>query len=58
MKEERTRIGFGPDVEGRFVRARHVIKRDTDDHDIAEQHWIPVAGREWLAVQYDFTRKR
>jgi hypothetical protein len=50
--------GFGPQVEGRFIRARHVVKLEGDDHDLAEQYWIPVAGSEWLAVQYDFTRKR
>lgn len=50
--------GFGPELEGRYLRARHVVKRDGDDHDVAEQYWTPVGGREWLAVKYEFTRKR
>ena len=50
--------GFGPEVEGRFVRARHVMKRESDDHDFAQQYWTAVGGREWLTVQYEFTRRR
>jgi hypothetical protein len=53
-------VGFGPDVEGRMVRSNLVIKRDTDDHELSQQNWIEAdgSGREWLAVQYEYTRRR
>lgn len=49
--------GFGPDVEGRFVRARHVISWESENRDVTRQYWTGVGGQEWLAVQYEFTRR-
>jgi len=53
-------IGFGSEVEGRMIRSNLVITRDSDDHDFARQYWITSDGteREWLAVPYEYTRRR
>ena len=53
-------VGFGADVDGRLMRSDLVIKRDADDHDLAQQHWVQAdgTGQEWLAVQYEYTRRR
>ena len=53
-------VGFGRDVEGRMVRSNFVITRDTDDHDFGRQYWVQAdgEGQEWLAVQYEYTRRR
>ena len=53
-------IGFGSEVEGRMIRSNLVITRDGDDHEFARQYWITSDGteREWLAVQYEYTRRR
>jgi len=50
--------GFGPELEGRFFRARHVTTRESDDRDISRQYWTAVGSTEWLAVQYEYTRRR
>jgi hypothetical protein len=49
--------GFGPEVEGRFLRARHVVSWESETRDVARQYWTGVGGKEWLAVQYEFTRR-
>jgi Protein of unknown function (DUF1579) len=53
-------VGLGREVEGRMVHSNLVITRDTDDHDVSQQYWTQAdgTGREWLAVQYEYTRKR
>ncbi|WP_394848712.1 DUF1579 domain-containing protein [Pendulispora brunnea] len=51
--------GWGQELEGKFMRARHVTTRESDDRDVTRQYWTPVAGApEWLAVQYEYTRHR
>jgi len=51
--------GWGQELEGKFMRARHVITRESDDRDVTRQYWTPVGGAaEWLAVQYEYTRKK
>jgi hypothetical protein len=50
--------GFGPELEGRFFRARHQTTRESDDRDVTRQFWTAVGKPEWLAVQYAYTRKR
>src|SRR5262249_23283232 len=50
--------GCGPELEGRFCRARHVTTRESDDRDISRQYWTAVGSTEWLAVQYEYTRRR
>lgn len=53
-------VGFGREVEGRLVHSNLVITRESDDHDVSQQYWTQAdgTGREWLAVQYEYTRKR
>jgi hypothetical protein len=36
--------GFGPEVEGRFFRARHQTTRESDDRDITRQFWSSVGN--------------
>ncbi len=52
--------GFGAEVEGRLTRSNFVITRDGDDRETARQYWTQAdgTGRTWLAVQYDYTRRR
>jgi hypothetical protein len=50
--------GFGPELEGRFFRARPQTTRESDDRDITRQFWTSVGKSEWLAVQYVYSRKR
>jgi hypothetical protein len=51
-------VGFGPQVEGQMVRSNLVLTHDSDGHDVSQQYWITAdgTGREWLAVQYEYTR--
>lgn len=53
-------VGFGPEVEGRLVRSDFVIAREGDDREVARQHWIRAdgTGRKWVAVQYEYSRRR
>jgi hypothetical protein len=46
--------------DGRMMRSNLVITRTSDDRDLAQQYWIAAdgTGREWLAVQYEYTRRR
>lgn len=48
--------GMGQEVEGRFVRARHVDTRENDHHAFKRQFWTQPGQKEWLAVQYEYTR--
>jgi hypothetical protein len=53
-------VGLGAEVEGRMVRSNLVITRESDDRDVARQYWTQAdgTGRRWLAVQYEYTRRR
>jgi len=53
-------VGFGREVEGRMIRSNFVIARASDDHDFGRQYWVQSDGdgQEWMAVQYEYTRKR
>jgi hypothetical protein len=48
--------GMGQELEGRFVRARHVDTRENDHHTFKRQFWTQPGQKEWLAVQYEYTR--
>ena len=48
--------GFGPQIEGRLFRARHVTTVESADRDVSRQYWISPGNDEWLAVEYDYTR--
>jgi hypothetical protein len=52
--------GWGREVEGWLMRSNYVITRENNDHEFARQFWTRAdgSGREWLAVQYEYTRKR
>ncbi len=52
-------VGMGDQVEGHMIRSNYVITRDTEDHDLAQQYWIPSDGSEaeWLAVEYSYVRQ-
>jgi hypothetical protein len=50
--------GFGPEIEARLFYARHVATRVSDDRDVSRQYWTMAGGREWLAVEYEYTRRR
>jgi hypothetical protein len=52
--------GWGREVEGWLMRSNYVITRESDDHEFARQFWTRAdgTGQEWLAVQYEYTRKR
>jgi hypothetical protein len=51
-------VGLGQDVDGQMVRSNFVISWDGPDRETARQYWIAAdgTGRQWLAVQYDYTR--
>jgi hypothetical protein len=53
-------VGFEAEVAGRMMRSNLVMTRDSDNHEVAQQYWIAAdgTGREWLAVQYEYTRRR
>jgi hypothetical protein len=42
---------------GGSVRARHVDKRETDNRRLKQQYWTVPGEQEWLAIQYEYTRR-
>jgi hypothetical protein len=50
--------GDGREVQGRMVHSNLVITHLSDDHELIQQFWTQAdgTGRQWLAVQYDYTR--
>jgi hypothetical protein len=53
-------VGFGAEVEGRLTRSNYVLTGDGGDRETARQYWTQAdgTGRSWLAVQYDYARRR
>jgi hypothetical protein len=53
-------VGLGSEVEGRMIRSNLEITRDSDDHEFVRQYWVQAdgTGRRWLAVEYEYTRRR
>ncbi|MGH8239307.1 MAG: hypothetical protein ACREXP_20125 [Steroidobacteraceae bacterium] len=53
-------VGLGSEVEGRMIRSNLEITRDSDDHEFVRQYWVQADGtaRRWLAVEYEYTRRR
>jgi len=53
-------VGLGVAVEGRTLHSNLVITRDTDEHEVLQQYMIAADGtaRRWLAVTYEYTRRR
>ena len=52
--------GFGPEQKdrGKNVRVKNVIISLTADHEILKQYWKFTDGAEWLAVKYEYMRKK
>lgn len=52
--------GLGPDLKDRgiSIHIRNVIVKVNDDHEILKQYWRFIDRPEWLAIQYEYTRKR
>lgn len=53
-------VGIGANVEGRMIRSNLEISRESDDHEFIRQFWIQAdgTGHEWLAVEYEYERRR
>jgi hypothetical protein len=52
--------GFGPEQKdrGKNVRVKNVIISLTADHEVIKQYWKFTDGAEWLAVKYEYLRKK
>jgi hypothetical protein len=53
-------VGLGPEVAGRMIRSNLEIARDGNDHEFVRQYWVQADGtaRKWLAVEYEYTRRK
>jgi hypothetical protein len=53
-------VGLGRDIEGRMIRSNLEIARESNDHEFVRQFWVQAdgTGREWLAVEYEYRRRR
>jgi hypothetical protein len=53
-------VGLGPEVAGRMIRSNLEIARDSNDHEFVRQYWVQADGtaRKWLAVEYEYTRRK
>ena len=53
-------VGLGAEVEGRTVNSNLEIVRDGPNHQFVRQYWTRAdgTGRRWLAVQYEYIRRR
>lgn len=53
-------VGLGRDVEGRMIRSNLEISRESNDHEFVRQSWVQAdgTGREWLAAEYEYRRRR
>lgn len=52
--------GFGTEVEGRLTRSDLIIIRQDTRRELKRQHFVRSdgTGRVWLAVQYEYSRRR
>jgi hypothetical protein len=48
---------LGTDTAGRYLRSRHVLSQVSGDHELVRQYWTLGDAPEWLAVQYEYTRR-
>jgi hypothetical protein len=53
-------VGFGPEVEGRFMISDMAISNPDPDHVLKEQHAMMAngTGKNWLFVRYEYTRRK
>lgn len=52
-------VGFGAEVEGRFMVSDMAISSSDADHMLKEQHVMMAngTGKSWLFVRYEYTRR-
>lgn len=52
--------GFGTEVEGRLTRSDLAVIRQDSSRELKRQHFVRAdgTGTVWLAVQYEYTRRR
>jgi hypothetical protein len=52
-------VGFGPEVEGRFMVSDMAISSSDVDHMLKEQHVMMAngTGKSWLFVRYEYVRR-
>jgi hypothetical protein len=50
--------GFGEQFDGKALRLRDVLIRHSVDKDELKQYWTPAGGKEWMAVHYEYTRRK
>jgi Protein of unknown function (DUF1579) len=51
-------IEFGDKLGGRALRLREEMRRTSADRDELLQYWTLPGGTEWLAVHYQYLRRR
>ena len=53
-------VGLGSEVAGRMIRSNLEITRDSANHEFVRQYWVQAdgTGQRWLAVEYEYTRRR
>ena len=53
-------VGFGTEVEGRFMLSDMVFSQTDANHLLKQQHVIMAngTGKSWLFTQYEYTRRR
>lgn len=53
-------VGLGLEVDGRTINSNLEIVHDGPDHEFMRQYWTRAdgTGRRWLALQYEYTRRR
>ena len=48
--------GWGDDLSGRLGKERRTIFFETNDKTVVKQYWTLPAGKEFLAIEYVYTR--
>jgi hypothetical protein len=58
--EVQTFVGFGADVEGRFMLTDIVVTSSDNDHQLKKQrvNMASGTGESWLFVRYEYVRQR
>jgi hypothetical protein len=58
--ESQAFVGFGANVEGRFMLSDMVVTSSDKDHQVKEQrvNMANWTGESWLFVRYEYTRQR
>lgn len=53
-------VGFGPQIEGRFMISNMLISQSDANHALKEQQVMMSngTGESWLFARYEYTRRR